>query len=163
MAKRLSLTTFLALILSLAVASGGYSAFSASGSDSGTVSAGDLKIRLGILADHGGELVFINCSAGNMAPGDECSAGIHVRNQGTVDLQYDAFPNNGSEPCFNVSLVGPVKQTGSVNPTPGVLLAGSPEDRDLITVKVSVQDDNDCQGKTAEVGLMVEAVSLPHP
>lgn len=140
---------------------GAYSAFNATGSDSGTVTAGNLEIRLGLSAGDSEELDFggIGCLTDNMAPGDVCTATIRVRNDGSLPLTYTVEALVVPPGCFIVTWVGPTDTNVAGGTTPGAMPPGAELDKESLDVYVEVVDDDDCQAASAAVGVKVIASS----
>lgn len=152
---RLAVAVFALGLVSLG---GMYAAFTDTDADSGTVTAGNIIIRLNTLKGVD-EVTWsgVGCVSDNMAPGDVCEADVFVRNDGNLALTYTV--EDLSTECFTVTHTGPVDTNGAGGTTPGAMPAGAPADIEKIDASVVVGDNNACQGVTASVGIKVNAES----
>jgi predicted ribosomally synthesized peptide with SipW-like signal peptide len=134
---------------------GALASFTDSQSDSGTVTAGSVSIRLNTLK--GVNEVTWNgggCVSDTMAPGDVCTATLAVHNDGLA-IYYEITDLETA--CFDVSHDPPIDSTGGDDGiNPGHLAPGETES---VAATVEVVDDNACQGASASVGIMVVGTS----
>lgn len=162
MTRSLASLFFIALALGMLAAGGVYAPFTDSDSDSGTVTAGDISIRLNTLKGVN-EVVWDmpGCVRDNMSPGHVCTATLTVHNDGSVWLEYTV--STIETPCFDVSFTGPFDTAnGGDGNNPGRLPPGD-ADPETIVATVAVVDDDACQGAHASVGITVTASSIPTP
>lgn len=166
MAHSRPLTRLLGSVLSIVIASFAlasgvvFATFTDADSDSGTVSAGTIDIRLNTLKGVN-EVVWtgVGCTSDNLAPGDVCTANLNVFNIGSLDLWYEVV--DLETPCFDVSHTGPQDtNNGGDGNTPGFMPGGG-GDLEVIAASVEVVDDPGCMGASALVGIQVNASSSP--
>lgn len=152
----------IAVAVSALAVGGTYASFTASDSDSGTVTAaagGDIRLNTLKSVD---EVVWNGggCVADRVAPGDTCEATVTVHNDGAMALHYEVIDLGSA--CFAVSHDPPVDATGgdADGITPRFLVPGETES---IGASVEVIDDNACQGVTSLVGIQVNGSTSPLP
>lgn len=152
-------------VLSLFTAATTFAAFTASDTETGSVTAGTVTINLdGDDLSGGTSLLFdapaLSCPS-PMAPGNACTADVTVTNTGTVPVTLALAAGSPS-----LTVVDSVAPAGCAAGDWTVTAAGlapslTPGGSDTFTVVVTllIGAVNGCQGETANVSLTVEATN----
>ena len=133
-----------------------FAPFTSTDSATGSVTAGKVSIDVNE-AGLGGTLAFtvgLDCPVGPLAPGDSCTASVHVENTSTLptmltlantSVEVDGDPGT----CFVVSAA----------PAPVALAAGADYDY-TVTVTLDLAAPNSCQGDSVSVTTTATASSV---
>lgn len=165
---------FLGATAALLAVLGVYALFTDSDTGTGSASAGTVVVLVAPTTDIATARLFPHpfatlaydggCDPANMGVGDMCDESVNVFNDGTLDFTYTVSPfvlsQSPASPlaypaCWDITITGPTDAGGDGD------LFIVPDGREAWTIKVTMLDNNDCQGMEANLGMEVIATQVP--